>query len=230
MTRPNLTRFFSANDAVIGRRGDGEPLAKVQGSDHRLRSVPLSVLEVKEPSIDGHLAVKWDRPGLLPSPDFHDDSIAATSSDSYFTVHDPVTGISPDEHDSIISSYFESADPKLVDSPKRLGIRPVPIRAQTSNAVPPAQEKFYDDVKIPLIVRSTIRLTNGTGRDRSSTVPNANHWIAGTMQQCEEWLQGLETDQRRCQIVETGSNAESPDVETDMVSQQQNPIPVKVLV
>lgn len=224
MTRPNLNRFYSANDAVIGGSANRELLAKTKESEHRLKMIPISVLEVNTPSTDGHLSVKRGRPVLLPSPDLHDSKIAATSCDSYFTIHDPSSEMSPDEHDSIISSYFEGANPALVESPKRLGIRPVPIRAQSSNAVPPRKERLYDGVDTPRTLRSTIKLANGTGSDRSCTLPIENDWLAGSMQHCEEWLQGLETDQRRCQIVETGADAESPDAEKDMVSHQRMPV------
>ena len=223
LTRPSLMRLRSA-DSALPRDGIDQNLIHRSQSDSipNLRKTPLSVPDFKKspkairPSVDKK---------LLPSPDFYDAKVAASSSDVYYTVHDRVTGMRPYENHRIISNYFEDNRVERRSSvpSEKPQFRPQIMRAKTTDVAVQGMMNF-EDAGIQT-VRSVVKIDNQK-RERSGTSRSQNDWLAGTVQYCEDWLRGVEKDQRRCQIVqntEAGYNSDSAAIETHVVSIELSP-------
>ncbi|KKY24815.1 hypothetical protein UCRPC4_g02345 [Phaeomoniella chlamydospora] len=214
--RPLMIRQHSADDTVhtISRKQDFEGQSKTEPV-RMLKMTPLSFPDLKASASTTHLQVCKHAPSLLPSPDFNDSTIVATSNKSHFSFHDPRTapgnGLSPYESHSIVSSYCETAE----------GQDHVSAQATGGLDFDQDERQIHSDTEldVPRTGKAIVKFEKPGHRKRSSTFSSEGDWLKGTMRYCEDWLRGVDADPRRCQIVQ------DPDSEVNsIVGDQSTPV------
>ena len=187
-----------------------------------LRAIPRSVPNLRAPPSLLPLQTQEMKRTLLPSPFSHDNTMLVSPTESCFTCQSATTrclGIIPYEDNSIVSSYFDVSQPQ---NPLPAS-RPYPTKKQAEQSMLQDVPLRSHDTSIPQTVRSTVKLA-GPPRRGSNALSSEGDWLSGTMQYCEQWLEGVETDPRRCQIVENPyirSNPDDVDAETSVVRMTQ---------